>query len=167
MPEAPKPIGGTIPNVSRDTLAGVFGVSPRSITYWCDEGMPRVRRGTFDVAACVQWRLSTLMQRDQGTSDEERRALVRAQTERTQLEASRLRGTLIDADLVHRTLMQLGTLVASQLDGLAGRAAAEVAAMSDTLQVQTYLLAECRSIRTSIADLIAGFAVEQHGPGDA
>ena len=41
--------------VSRDDLASLFGVDVRTIKNLVDEGMPKLERGRYSLAACVPW----------------------------------------------------------------------------------------------------------------
>ena len=46
--------------VDVNALAEFFEVEPRTIQYWADDGMPRVKKGEYNFLECVKWRIRYL-----------------------------------------------------------------------------------------------------------
>jgi phage terminase Nu1 subunit (DNA packaging protein) len=139
----------------------IFGVSRMTITDWCRAGMPKLGYGSYDVAACVQWRVAQIQQRAHTTAEvlDGRAELIRAQTERYQLENARLRGTLIDAAYVRATVQSMCATIATMLDALAPRATPELLQCTDAGAIQELLFRECRAVRDLIADQVRSIGV--------
>lgn len=155
--------------VTRDELAHAFNIGGPMINKLVRQGMPKLSHGKYDLIECTRWYVELWRKKSSGGEKdigEERKALIVAQTERTNLENARLRGEQILAPRVERALNEVAVIVATQLDGLPARAAAEVAALNDVAEVQRVLLNECRSIRQSIADAVATFATIADGVED-
>lgn len=150
--------------VNAGELARVLGVSRKWIYNLTEnEGLPRQGR-LYDVAECVQWYIARITARADDEPDdimEARKRLYVAQTQKTKLEAERLKGSLVALDEALGLLHRVASIVASQLDAVAPRMAAIVAHETDQKTVQSILFDEHRAVRESIADAI----MELSGPG--
>jgi len=59
MPDSPEKKKN--PNPTHQQIAMLFAVEPRTITKWVNElGMPKIGRGQYNLAECVQWRCNYL-----------------------------------------------------------------------------------------------------------
>lgn len=151
--------------VNAGELARIFGVSRRWIYKLKDKGLPQNGR-FYDVATCVQWELARITEKgDDEPADimEARRHLYIAQTKKTELETARLRGSLVNLEEARSLLQQIAGIVASQLDAVGPRLAAQVAGEEDQKTIQLMLFEEHRAIRESIASAIVGLPA----PGSA
>lgn len=148
--------------VNADQLADLFGVKKGTVLHYAREaGMPRVGRGRYRLADCVQWYLEKqrdLLTNDGGDMSEERRKLIAAQRHRHELEAARLRSELIDADAVTAVFNELGVIYATQLDGLGPRVAPRLLNQQNTGEVVRIIHDESRHIRRSTSAAIQNFA---------
>lgn len=142
-------------SVTQTELARIFGVSRKWVSLLHSKGMPRDGR-RYDVAACVQWYLQTLKAKDDSPEPEDmteaRRQLYLAQTDKTRLENTRLRGETILLEDARSLLFGVSSIVATQLDAVAPRIAALVVGIDDIRAIQTLLFDEHRAIRDAIAD---------------
>lgn len=142
--------------ISAPALAELFGVSPDMVRrYVNDYGMPRVSNGKYLLGVCVQWYINRLRMAvaggDSNDVAQEKLKLIRAQRHRYEIENKKKRGELIDHNTVAGVLNNMGTIVASQLDGMAPRLSSIVAGMDDPGEVQQVLFNECRTIRDNTA----------------
>lgn len=147
--------------VNADQLAELFNVRKGTVLHYAREaGMPRVSRGRYRLADCVQWYLEkqrTLMEGG-GDMSEERRKLITAQRQRHEIEAQRLRGELVAADLVDATFNELAVIFATQLDGFGPRVAPRLLNQVNTGEVVRILHDETRHIRRSTSAAVQDFA---------
>jgi phage terminase Nu1 subunit (DNA packaging protein) len=120
------------------------------------QGMPRIKRGKYDIRECVRWDRERWRQRAQGSldadHDEERRKLAVAQRRKAELEVGKLERSLIPLDEYNEDLNFLAGLVVSQLSALPGRLANEVAAAQDPGQARQILYKEVQTVRQILAD---------------
>lgn len=134
-------------------MAAILDVSQQTISKYVAEGMPKADRGKYDIAACVQWRISQL---DRLGTDEEstnvvrsREELYRAQTRGQQLKNMILDGQTVPLDLVKGVLNEIAGILAAQHDAIAPRCSEDPA-------VQQAILEEQRAVRESLAGAIEG-----------
>lgn len=149
----------TCGQVNAGELARIFGVSRKWVHELTKLGLPRAGR-LYDVAAAVQWHTARITERSSDEPQdimEARRLLYIEQAAKCRLESDRLRGTVVSLDEARATLMEIGSIVASQLDSVAPRLAGLVAGETDQKHIQALLFEEHRSIRESIAEAIMGF----------
>lgn len=142
--------------VTGTELARIFGVSRRWIYTLRQKGLPMEGK-LFDVATCVQWQLDQVTEKAAGEPDdilEARKRLLIAQTKKCNMEVANLRGTLVRRDEAEGLLMKIASIVASQLDAIGPRLAAQVSAMTDQKEIQVLLFDEYRNVRESIAQAI-------------
>lgn len=152
--------------VNAGELGRILGVSRKWIYNLTERGLPREGR-LYDVAVCVQWYIASITERANDEPEdimEARKRLYVAQTTKTQLEADRLKGRLVDLAEAEGLLLKIGSIVASQLDAVAPRLANLVAHETDQKTIQSLLFDEHRDIRQAIADAIMG--LPSSGGGD-
>lgn len=147
--------------VSAEYLADCFNVARPTISKFKKEGMPQLAFGKFDVKACVSWYIARISEKDDdGDSaiNKQKLLLHEAQTEKVKLENQKLRGEVMPVDLVSRTINEIGSIISTQLDGLAPRCASQLSTMNDPAIIQQELFNECRDIRSNIASAIMDFS---------
>ena len=87
----PSPQNEYVLNLQRltaDQLGAIMGLSASRITQLHREGMPKVRRGTFDLKSCLTWykdKWASGLQKDKSLLAQ-RKALMREQTIKIRLE---------------------------------------------------------------------------------
>lgn len=155
--------------VNADQLSELFGVKKGTVLHYAREaGMPRIARGRYKLVDCIRWYIEKqrlLMEGGDDLSDE-RRKLVRAQRQRHEIEAARLRGELIDAETVGTTLNELGVIFSTQLDGLAPRVAPKLLNQNDVGEIRRMVFDECRHVRRSTSAAIQNFASDYASIGN-
>jgi len=147
--------------VNADQLAELFNVKKGTVLHYAREaGMPRVSRGRYRLADCVQWYIEKQRALMDGGGDmtDERRKLITAQRQRHEIEAQRLRSELIDAELVMTAFNELAVIYATQLDGFGPRVAPRLLNQVDTGEVVRILHDEARHIRRSTSTAVQTFA---------
>lgn len=139
--------------LSQAELAKGHGVTARTIVNWDKDDHPRNADGSYSMARSVEWRIDREVHG--GLSlDAERAKLTRAQAEKANLDLGDRRGELIPTELVQDILQSLCADLAARHDGLAGRTAAEFAAIGDAGELRIRHLEELRGVRGAFADAI-------------
>ncbi len=145
-----------------DELAALIEIDARTVyRHARDEGLPRVRRGVYPVAECVQWYLRRSLDGKGPTGDPEldaeRLRLVTAQADQIELKNAQTRGELLDAEMVAGAMSQLLAICASQLDVLGPRASGRLT-MKTAAEILITLRDECTDIRSAITAEVESFA---------
>lgn len=89
---------------TQDEVAAAFGVSPRAVKYWVQDGMPRCSNGEYDLMAIKNWRIERkqkLNEPDSEKSKEEAR-YRKFKADLIELEYKEKCGKLIAVDEVER-----------------------------------------------------------------
>lgn len=90
--------------IGQTEIAGLFGVSARTITEWQAAGMPVAVQGgpgvpgEYDSAACIRWMVEREVRKVQGESPKDR--LARLQGDQLEMDLAERRKTLIDIGAV-------------------------------------------------------------------
>lgn len=103
-------------------LASIVAVEVRTIQNWVKAGMPQVKHGHYDVAACVQWwRENILAGKDTKATKAEQMKWWKARAEAAEVSTARLRGNLIDRDELLPEWIQVFTEFRQAVLGLENR----------------------------------------------
>jgi phage terminase Nu1 subunit (DNA packaging protein) len=123
------------------------------------EGMPKIGRGKFDFAACRDWYegFKNIGRPDKSSFDERKR-LVIAQAEKTELETAKLRGELIASEEVAQLLYELSVIFLSQHDSLGPRLANHLSGISNPGEIQVEIKKETDAIRDTVAGQLQAIA---------
>lgn len=148
-------------------VADLYQVTQRAVQHWVKEGMPTLKRGRFRLSDVVRWRELKLTERAASDISEERKMLVAAQRQRTELENAKARSEVFDAGLVGDAIQEMAAIFASQLDSLAPRLAVKLSTLDDASVIQTVLLDECRHIRTACSAAVSAFGADLIGSEDS
>lgn len=90
--------------IGQTEIAGIFGVSARTITEWQAAGMPVAVHGgpgipgEYDSAACIRWLVEREVRKVQGKNPKDR--LARLQGDDLEMKLAHQRGKLIDTATV-------------------------------------------------------------------
>ena len=157
--------------ISAPVLADLFGVTPDMVRrYVNDYGMPRVANGKYLLGDCVKWYINRLRMAVAGGESndvaEEKLKLIRAQRHRVEIENKKSRGELIDHDTVANVINQIGSILSTQLDGLAPRMASVLSGIDEPGEIQRVLFDECRAVRATTAAAATDLAVSYDNGGD-
>ena len=94
--------------VGQETIADAFGVVPKTIVEWQEQGFPVAARGRpgvpseYDLPACIEWLVQREVRKVQGESQRDR--LFRLQGDKAELELAEKRGLLVPAEEVEPKL---------------------------------------------------------------
>lgn len=94
--------------VGQEQIADVFGVAPKTIVEWQEQGMPIAVRGRpgvpseYDTDACIAWYADREVKKVQAERPQDR--LARVQADKIELELMEKRGLLLPADLIEPKL---------------------------------------------------------------
>lgn len=156
--------------VTHEQLGDVLDLGHSMIGKLREEGMPQVRRGLYDLRACVPWYVDKWRRARGDTSNEEtstRSALNIAQRQRIELEIARTKGELLDRDTVRATFAALGVLLAGVAAGFGKRNAPLLAPMSSPDEVRAFLDSEWRAVLAQMAGEVGRLAADLRGEFEA
>jgi phage terminase Nu1 subunit (DNA packaging protein) len=94
--------------VGQEQIADVFGVAPKTIVEWQEQGMPIAVRGRpgvpseYDTDACITWYADREVKKVQAERPQDR--LARVQADKIELELMEKRGLLLPADMIEPKL---------------------------------------------------------------
>lgn len=141
------------------------------VAKYVDDGMPKLARGKFDLAKCVQWRVAHVeeaaSERIKSNSDKAR--INEINTEMKEIELATMKGEMIEADLVNQFMQELASLVATSLDAIGPRLSQDLTGIDDAFTIQETITVETRSVRQTIATFISEQSVSaytEHSSGD-
>jgi hypothetical protein len=154
-----------------DELAALIEIDARTVyRHARDDGLPRVRRGVYPLADCVQWYLRRSLDGRGPTGDPvldaERLRLVTAQADQIELKNAQTRGELLEVELVRGAMSQMLAICAAQIDVLGPRAAGRLAG-KQAAEIMLVLRDECTDIRSAIAAEVDAFADRVSRGGDS
>ena len=133
-----------------DALGEFMEVSKAQVLKLYREGMPRVKRGRYDVKVCVVWYLDRLRSRVQGDIatgvKDERAKLVKEQTRRTRLEADKAERLQVPRDEVEDGYLEVAGVFKASLLAMAPRIASEIAGKTHESEIRKVIDAEAKRI---------------------
>lgn len=136
-------------------LAAIFGVSRECINQWVSAGMPKAKKGVYNIRDCVTWRIERLVEgldRPVAELTRERRLLITAQTRGYELSNAAKASELLPASDVLDDVAHYQRLTADALDNLVIRATEAVAAAGgDPVTVRRAVQVACRAARVDLA----------------
>jgi phage terminase Nu1 subunit (DNA packaging protein) len=143
-----------LPTVNGAKLAAIAGLGVRQFNRLVRAGhIPKAKRGLYDTEAALAAIVTYYRQGKEGSSHiaaEKLRLTISQRLEIEQRTQTRAR-ELIPVTQVRAAFDTAMTLIGSQLDGLAGRIANDVAATSDPAICKKVIFDETRRIRTAAA----------------
>lgn len=104
-------------------LARVLGVDERSIANYANEGMPKIRRGKFNLGAAVQWYINREVERARGGKglndlDMARQRHELAKARLAEIELARAEGAVIPIEVHRQRLTERLETVAGNVKGI-------------------------------------------------
>lgn len=94
--------------VGQEQIADLFGVAPKTIVEWQEQGMPIAQRGKpgvpseYESDECIRWYVEREVKKVQGEKPQDR--LARVQADKIELELMEKRGLLLPADQIEPKL---------------------------------------------------------------
>jgi hypothetical protein len=149
-----KPLSGSknSKSLTKKALAKELGISRAMLYKLIARGMP-----VDSIEAAKEWRRINLEpKREPGAVTSEVARLKSAQAEAAELDVAQKLGKVIPLEDVRIAISEAMVIVGSQLDGLGGRCAAQLAVMTDAAEIRRFLLNETRRIRAAAADRLKG-----------
>ena len=104
--------------IGQEQVAEAFGVAPKTIVEWQEQGFPVAVRGRpgvpseYDLPACIDWLVRREVTKVQGESPRDR--VLRLQGDSLELELAQQRGKLVDVDSVEPSI-QAAVVAAREL----------------------------------------------------
>ncbi len=150
-------------------LARLLGVSDSHVRRLARTGvLPRAgasERAKFDIRVAVPAFLRYVRSGGDGSADlaEARLRLTEAQRRDLELRTRQRQRQTVDLDEVGTTFDAAMVAIGSQLDGLGGRLAGELAALNDPAVIRKRLFDETRRIRNAAADRLETLASAEAG----
>ena len=121
-------------------------------------------RGIYDLKDVIKaWARYHADGRSAGDAAEEKKLLTIAQRKRIELDMAKTKRELIPLPDAQAAFNESMIIVASQLDALPGRAAGELAGMSEPAVIRAWLFEETRRIRHAAAQHLESFAADPAG----
>jgi len=116
----------------QESIAAVFGVAPKTIVEWQEDGFPVALRGgpgvpsEYETEACINWLVNREVKKVQGESPRDR--LFRLQADDLELSQAEKKGVLVRADSIEprlrsavvaarELLMRQAAPIAGQMEG--------------------------------------------------
>ena len=133
----------------------VLGLSKRQFHRLVNAGvLPRAGKGKFDLYVIGPAFAQYLRDGREGSGDlvQEKLRLTVAQRREIELKTRIRSRELVEREDAERVYSATMVLIGSQLEGIGGRMAGELAAISDAAVIRKRLLDETRRIRTAAAD---------------
>ena len=154
---------------SRKALIHLLGISEAHFHKLKAAGVfQSLDRGVYDLKGAVAaWARYHADGRSGSDMVEEKRRLIIAQRKQIELRTRTEERELVPVADVQATFNAVMVLVGSQLDGLPGRAAGEVAGLEDPAAVRALLFDETRRIRDAAAHKLETWADGQGGRSPA
>lgn len=158
-----------IKNADRNTVAKIIGIDARHITRLFQEKIfTKNKKGKYDLAKTVQ---AYLEYKTHGQVNTERikgkNRLDDAKAEKEELIVSKLKGESILIEDAKIAINEAMVIIGTQLDGVGGRMASELAGISEPAIIRKKLLNETRRIREAAADRLARLAVIEDSGKDS
>lgn len=154
-------------SLTRAALAKGLGISPRMVHKLRNRGMP-----VHSLEAAQEWRRVNLEPKREAPKvaspmTQETTRLKSAQAELAELEAAERRGDLMPVADAQQVASEAIVIVTTQLDGLPGRTAGQLAGMTDPAAIRKFLLDETRRIRAAMAEAFRKLTPPDGGTGGA
>ena len=150
-----------LPAIDGPKLAQIAGLTLKHINRLAREGvLPKARRNLFDTEKALSALITYYRNGREGSgtqADEKLRHTIAQRIEIEQRTAIKAR-QLLPVNEVKTAFDTAMTLIGSQLDGVAGRLAADLAGLSDPALCKKVIFDETRRIRTAAAAELEAFA---------
>ncbi|MBF0182744.1 MAG: terminase small subunit [Magnetococcales bacterium] len=147
--------------LNRAQFAELIGKSRGWVSKLMAAGMPFVPGGgkghevAIDSVQAIAWLIER--ERHKATTGEpetlltERIRLTSAQANKAEMEVSQMSNLFVEKEAVKAVFAEAMVIIATQMDGLGGRLASELAGMTNQAEIQALLLRETRRIRATAA----------------
>jgi len=131
----------------------LLSVSHRQVYRMREMGLPEAGKNKYHMPSVIRWFTTDRVSENAGDINEQRKLLYKAQTDKTELENSRLRADLLDTAVVHTAMLELATLVRTQIEAIEPRLARQFGVENAAL-----LRVELKQALEVISDAVSTFA---------
>lgn len=154
--------------VKVEQLAAVLGLSVQQIYNLRNDGvLSPAAKGRYDLAKSVQAYLEYVARgKTRAGNVDAKNRLMLAKAQMAELVAAERQGKLLNAEQVQQVINEAMVVVGTQMDGIGGRLAGELAGITDPAIIRQKLLNECRRIRSAAADKLAALGAIKPSGGD-
>jgi phage terminase Nu1 subunit (DNA packaging protein) len=139
-------------------VAEFLGLTTQAIYKMQRQGMPRLKRGSYDLRECVRWDRERWRQRADGSldadADEDKRKAAALRRRREELALGEVEKKLIPVEDYRADTQYLAGLIVSQLSAMPGRLAGEIATETDPGEIRQILNDWQKETRRAIADTL-------------
>lgn len=149
--------------VGQESIADVFGVAPKTIVEWQEQGFPVAVRGgpgvpsEYETEACINWLIDREVKKVQSEKPQDR--LARVQADKIEMENAERRGLLIPADQLEPKLKAAFVFARENFLEAVARLARELPA--DPREREVMLQAEFEGFLHKLADWARAGQVEE------
>lgn len=141
-------------------LAQIVGRSTQQVYNWEKDGCPRGKDGLYDTVAVIEWLVTR--DSDRGAFQEQKTRLTRAQAEKAELEAAKLRAELVPVGQVQTVWTRMLGAFRAQALALPSKVATRTVSAKNTFEVHRQILED--AVREFLTEL-AGFSPDGDLPG--
>ena len=123
------------------TIAAVLGLTTRRVRVLIQLGMPKVKRGRYNLAECVQWYVNYRVKAASHASrmDNARLRKLRAEAKEKELKISTMEGKLIPVDEVVKTWSNITAAMRAKLLAIPTKAAPMILSITKQAEAQEIL----------------------------
>lgn len=150
-----------MPILSQAKFAEFIGKSGPTVTQFVKDGMPVVappKNGMatkVDSVAAIKWLIERASEKSRPTHSDPRNALYEEQRRKVWLENQATELRMVNLDDVQAVLNEAMVAIASELEGLPGHMAGQLAGISEPAQVRQALRVEITKLRQAAADRLS------------
>ena len=139
--------------ITADEVGQLLGVQRRQVYNLVKQGLPQSGKNRFHAPTVVKWFIDTRSNENAADITEQRKRLYKAQTDKTELENSQIRGELLKVGAVQTAFFELGTRIRTQIEAIEPR----LARMLPPEVVSEFRI-EIKAALEAISDDVAAFA---------
>lgn len=129
------------PHFKVGTIAAVLGLTTRRVRVLVQLGMPQVKRGRYDLAACVQWYVDYRVKAASHASrmDNARLRKLKAEAKKKEIEIRIMEEKLIPVDEVVKTWSNITAAMRAKLLAIPTKAAPMILSITTQAEAQELL----------------------------
>ncbi len=153
--EEEKKLNGVVNTVM---LASVLDLTPRRVQQLVKEGLPRIARDTWNLAACARWYIKYLKEKGAvETVLDQRLRLEKAKAEKMELELLEKKRLLLERSEVSAAIQVILTTLRLEFLGLPGRLARELAGIDNSARVKALLSREIKKALNRVSEALENY----------
>ncbi|MBF0449005.1 MAG: terminase small subunit [Magnetococcales bacterium] len=163
--------------VNRADFAAIIGKTPPWISKLIKQGLPcrsgggKGKEVSIHTPDAIKWMVDQAARRSphnqinvdssNPTMAAEQLRLTRSKADIEEIRARELAGQYLETEAVRETFAEAMVIVSTQMDGLGGRVANQLAGMTSVAEIRDLIFKETRNIRRAAADKLQKFVDEE------